>query len=230
MKQQKEILGKKERGVQDTFISSLRISKRKTKKPVMVALVGLVGSGKSSVAREFARHIGGTVVEADAIRVALRKQKESYRRVRVIGENAALEVVGRGGNAILDSDFLDMEKRANFIKNAKDVDARLVFVRTYADIDTMLGRMILAQHSGSPNDFFGGASSSWKGSDRPKGAIVKIREMWRRTPLHYAWKNEGGGTWTRRKLSFPVFAEIDTTDERAWKEAVVKHAKQLLKR
>jgi len=37
--------------VQESFINSLKIDKRKTTQPLVVALVGLVGSGKSSVAQ-----------------------------------------------------------------------------------------------------------------------------------------------------------------------------------
>ena len=66
-----ETLTKKERSAENSFQAKLGIRKRKTKKPLIVAMIGLVGSGKSSVARELARHIGATVVEGDAIRVEL---------------------------------------------------------------------------------------------------------------------------------------------------------------
>jgi len=48
-----------------------------TQTPVIVAIIGLVGSGKSSVAQELAKHIGATVIEGDDIRIELRKQMEN---------------------------------------------------------------------------------------------------------------------------------------------------------
>ncbi len=70
-------------------MAKLDIKKRKTEKPVVVAIIGLVGSGKSSMAQEIAKHIGATIIDGDDIRIELRKQSERYERARAIGENAA---------------------------------------------------------------------------------------------------------------------------------------------
>ena len=77
MVHKREKLTKKERAAQDAFMAKLDIKKRKTEKPVIVAVIGLVGSGKSSVAQELAKHIGATVIEGDDIRIELRKQMEN---------------------------------------------------------------------------------------------------------------------------------------------------------
>ena len=195
MAHKRETLAKKERAAQDAFMAALNIRKRRTKKPVIVAVIGLVGSGKSSVAQELARHIGATVINGDDVRLSLRKQNERYEQARAIAENAALEVVKRGGSAILDSDFIDPKKRAGILEKARAAGVRLVFICTYADFDVMVGRALTADYRNSVDDFFGGASSQWKGSGQSKGAVVKIREMWRRTPHHYRWVNKGGGQW-----------------------------------
>ncbi len=86
---------------------------------------------------------------------------------------------------------------------------------------------LTADYRDSADDFFGGASSSWKGSEQSKGAAVKVREMIRRTPHHYRWVNKDGGKWILKKFPFAVFAEIDTTDGEKWKGAVQKLAKKL---
>ena len=224
-----ESLTKKEHFAQDAFMAKLDIKKRKTEKPVIVAVIGLIGSGKSSVAREIAKHIGATVIESNDIRIELRRQSESYERVWAIAENASVEVVKQGGNVILDSDFVDEKKRASVREKARKAGVRLVFVHTHCNLDVMVGRVLAATYHNRVDDFFGGAKSKWQGSEQSKGAAVKIREMWRRTPHHYRWVNQGGGQWVLKKFPFAIFAEIDTTDSDSWKREVEKCAKQLLR-
>ncbi|MDO8555255.1 MAG: hypothetical protein Q7R75_01685, partial [bacterium] len=149
---------------------------------------------------------------------------------RAIAENAAIEVVKQGGNVILDSDFVDEKKRASVREKARKAGFRLVFVRTHCDLDVVVGRVLTATYHNRVDDFFGGAKSKWQGSEQSKGAAVKVREMWRRTPHHYRWVNQGGGQWVLKKFPFAIFSEIDTTDSDSWKRAVEKCAKQLFTR
>ncbi|MEK7536926.1 MAG: AAA family ATPase [Patescibacteria group bacterium] len=107
MVHRKEVLSPKAQRAQNAYLAKLEVNQRKTKKPVVVGFLGLVGSGKSSVAKDLVRHIGGTVVEGDAIRVCLRKEGERYKYVRQIAENVALEVLKQGGNVVFDSDQAD---------------------------------------------------------------------------------------------------------------------------
>ncbi|MEK7582067.1 MAG: AAA family ATPase [Patescibacteria group bacterium] len=226
MVQHKRELSDKERITQITFMAGLNIRKRKTEKPVIVAIIGLVGSGKSSVAQELATRIGATVIEGDAIRVGLRKQKESYEKTWVIAENVAVEVAKQGGNVVLDSDFVRTEKRASIREKAHKAGVRLVFICTYCDPYVMFGRMITATYRDKIDDFFGGAESKWQGSEQSKGAAVKIHEMWRRTPHHYRWV-KGGGKWAIKNPPCAVLADIDTTDKSSWKREVDECVKKL---
>lgn len=123
MVHKRETLTKKERAAQEAFMAKLDIKERKTKKPVIVAMVGLVGSGKSSVAGKLAEHIGATIIEGDAIRILLRKEGERYEGTRKIAENIGQEIVRRGGNVIFDSDHIDPAKRASLRAVAKKVGA-----------------------------------------------------------------------------------------------------------
>lgn len=227
MVHKREKLTPKEQAAQKSYLTKLNVQKRKTDKPVIVAMIGLVGSGKSSVAQELAKHIGANVIEGDDIRIELRKQNERYERARAIAENVALEVVRQGGNVILDSDFVDAKKRASIREKARKAHVRLVFLCTYADFDVMVGRALTADYRNSVDDFFGGASSQWKESEQSKGAVVKVREMWRRTPHHYRWENKGGGQWVIKNPPCAVIADIDTTDEKEWKKEVADCAKKL---
>ena len=230
MVHKREKLTPKELAAQKSFLAKLGvIQKRKTDEPVIVAMIGLAGSGKSSVSQELSKLIGATVIEGDDIRIELRKHGEQYERARALAENIALEVVNQGGNIILDSDFIDPKKRASIREKARKAGIRLVFICTYTDdFDVMVGRTLTADYKNSVDDFFGGASSQWKGSEQSKGAVVKVREMWRRTPHHYRWENKGGGKWVIKNPPCKVLADIDTTDEKKWKEEVRKCADKLL--
>lgn len=229
MVHRKEVLSPKAQKAQSAYLAKLEASKRKTRKPIVVGFLGLVGSGKSSVAQELARHIGGTIVEGDAIRVCLRKEGEAYKYVRQIAENVALEILKQGGNVVFDSDQADEKKRASVREKIRKAGARLVFIRTYAEPHVMFGRMLSAEYRHSPDDFFGGAKTKWEdGTNQQRGAVIKFGEAWRRTPHHYRWVNEGGGKWVLKKLSFTLLADINTTDENHWKVEVKRAAQKLI--
>ncbi|MCK4553430.1 AAA family ATPase [Candidatus Parcubacteria bacterium] len=222
----------KEQRAQKAFFSTLEVKERTTKQPVIVAIVGLVGSGRSFVAKKLAKHISATVIEGDKIRIELRKQNVSYEKAQIIAENTIIEVIKRGGNVVVDSDNVTEEKRITLQDITELMGATLFYIRTCMDPDVMFGRIVTALCRDLPDDFFGGASSKWdpeeflEADEQSKGAAVKFREMWRRTPLHYDWINKGGGTWTLKKLPFVNF-EIDTTYTKKWKEDVIRIASML---
>lgn len=224
-----ERLTQKEGLAETAFRAKLSFRPRKTREPVIVALIGLVGSGKTFVAGELAERIGATVIEADDIRTELRRQgRQRYEHARAIAENATLEVIRRGGNVVIDSDFVDTNKRASIREKARKAGIRLVFVGVYADLDVIIGRAITSDYRGQANTFFTEASSLWQGNEQSKGAVVKVREMARRLPLHYRWVSQGGGKWVIRKPPCRMLAHIDTTDPELSKHAVESCAKRLL--
>lgn len=223
-----EKLTVKERVAQAIYLATLDVKKRKTNKPIIIALLGLVGSGKSTVSQELAKHIGANVIEGDDIRIELRRLGERFERTRAIAENVAFKVIQQGGNAILDSDFIDAKKRASIRKKARLAGVRLVFIRTYCDLDVVVGRILSAGYGNKEDDFFAGTPSEWKRSEQSKGAVVKVREMWRRTPNHYRWFNKAGGKWILRTFPVNFFAEINTTNEEGWRSAIKRCAMKLM--
>ncbi|QQG42756.1 MAG: AAA family ATPase [Candidatus Giovannonibacteria bacterium] len=194
--------------------------RRVSKKPVVVAIVGLPGSGKSSIAEYLAKLIGAKVISANAIRVALRKQNRGYGQVEIIMEKEALSAIKRRKNIILDSDFSDSKKRRRLERKAGKA-AKIVYIRTYANRDITIGRLLNARYT--PNDLYGGASTDWRGNN--KGAVVALREMWRRTPHHYRWSPQNGGQFVLKKLPIKFLAEIDTGKN--WRQKVRQAAKKL---
>lgn len=107
MPQTNQHLTKSEQRVRDAFLSHLKVTERKTAKPVMVAMIGLVGSGKSFVARKLAPLLGATIIEHDQIRIGLRKEHLPYDHVAAIAEDTAHAVIEHGGNIIFDADSSD---------------------------------------------------------------------------------------------------------------------------
>ena len=195
----------------------------KLKQPKAVAIVGLVGSGKSSVAGYLAKLIGAKIISANVIRVALRKKGRGYGQVANLAEKEASIAVKRGKNVILDSDFVTSKKR-KMLERKIGKAAKIFYLRTFSDRDVLIGRLISAKYT--PNDLYGGASTNWQGKN--KGAVVALREMWRRTPRHYRWSEKGGGTFLLKKLPIKFIAEIDTTTQN-WKTQVKKAAKKISK-
>lgn len=220
-----ERLNEEEKQSQDSFMAKLNFPERKTKNPLIVALIGLVGSGKSMIAKTLAPKIGATVIESDEIRVELRNKVQGYEKARLISENAALDALKRGSNVIMDSDFVDSKKAASLRAKAKKAGAKVVFLRISCDYDVMVGRIISAKYH--EKDFFGGASSKWEGDAQTRGAVVKLREVWRRTPQHYRWVNENGGRWELNNPPVKLFAKIDMTEEKKWRTRLEIIAKDI---
>ena len=218
-------LTKPEQCVRDTFISNLKIQKRKTTRPIVVGMIGLAGSGKSLVARELAPMMGATIIEHDRIRIGLRAAHLPYDHMAIIAADATQEVIWRGGNVIFDTDSIGREKREIIVKIAREAAASVFFIRVTCDLDIMLGR-ILTKLDKKPDLFFQDASLSRKGSVRQKAGVIKMREMIRRMQHHYCWNERNGGTWILKKLSPRPFAEIDTGSPK-WKHKVKRIAQQI---
>lgn len=177
--------------------------------PVIIGMVGAVGSGKSTVAQSLARRIGGIVVSGDDIRLELKKYGAGYDRTWAIAETLAIATINRGASVIIDSDFVDERKRIS-LKEKMEINGYsvlrgvgLYFIRTKCEITVMIQRM----RQNDPGEFF---NTSFMEPDTGKG--VKLFEFVRRMPLHYKWKNKGGGEWKLRQFSW-VSATVDTTTD-----------------
>lgn len=144
-----------------------------------------------------------------------------------------MDVISRGGNAVMDSDFVDPLKRASLIARARRIGAKVVFVRTHSDYDLAAARIIEDYKTGKGEEFFSGASSKYKGDERSKGGIVKLREMDRRKSLHYQWGidllGRTGGRHTLRTLGIPFLSSIDTTDPEEAKRLVDEAAAKIVR-
>ncbi|MFA6429626.1 MAG: AAA family ATPase [Patescibacteria group bacterium] len=222
-----ERLNKKERLALEAFSHDLTFPPRRTDSPLIVCMVGLVGSGKSLVARLLAEHIGAVALNADIIRMYMRKEGLGFDRARLLAEITAHRALDQGSNVVMDSDHIDAAKRASVLARAKKMGVRVVFVRTVCDLDIAFGNIMKEDYNHEDGPFFRDAASPWKDPSVSAGAVVKMREMHRRTWLHYDLRRSGGGQWVlKRTLPFPVFATIDTGKPH-WQEELANTAKNL---
>lgn len=208
-----ETFTEKERLAQENYFKKLETNvQRKTKKPIVISMIGLIGSGKSYTAQKIADMIGAILLSADDLRIEMRKVGERYEGARKIIEDITITLLLAGRSIVIDSDFIDDKKRASIRAKVKDTHAKLIFVRTLCDRDIMIERILNSKFEKSTDDFFGGADS--RSDSQNTGVIVKLREMWRRTPHHYKWINEQGGRWIPKKLNFKHLL-INTNDEKS---------------
>jgi predicted kinase len=207
-------LNPQQQQVQKEFFAGLQPTPRKTRQPLIVAVIGLTGAGKSSVARELVKQIGGTVITGERIRRALQQRGEPEAKAPAIAERLMSEVIREGGNAIIDSDHINIEatNRARLRKRAAALGARLVLIDVVCDFYVAIRRIL----------------SVWKENQPSEQAIEKLIELLDRIPYHYQWTSEHGGMWLRKKLPFKPFAEINTSSEEDWKAEVAAVAEKLL--
>lgn len=200
--------------VRDAHRATLRYGRRGTGRPVVVAMVGLTGSGKSAVARVVAERLAAATLRSDDVRVRLRDAGLGADATRRIYEELCLDVVRGGGNVVLDSDFVAPDKRRRLERVLAGVGARVVYVRTLCEFDVMIGRAFRAE----ADPFFSGAATIWDGSGKERSAVVKIREAQRRIPLHYSWDGAGGvGRYQARALRF-VHHTVNTSKHEVWRQ------------
>ena len=125
--------------------------------PVLVAVMGRIATGKSTVAQQLGCELGWPVFSSDEIRkriagVLLKERTAAGTRARVYSEQmtkatyrALLEyglAAARGcGGAILDATFSDPAIRRNFIQTSDAAGVRMQFVELDTDSETIRRRL-----------------------------------------------------------------------------------------
>lgn len=202
--------------IRGEFVQKSRISGLKTNNPVIVAFVGTIGSGKSTIARMLKKYLGWEIIKKDDIRVVLRERGRGFSpaNTHAVADAMLTKILNGGGNAILDSDFVSIPKRKKLEKFAKRFHARIVYIHVACIIDVALSRLLHARYNPKTTLF--------------QTSTVAVREYMRRLPLHYRW-SPGGGRWIPKKLSIRLFAEIKMEEPRVWKRKIKYVAEKLKK-
>ncbi len=216
MNTNRKALNAQEQAVFLSMKDRLQIVPKLTRNQVVVAMIGLVGSHKSTVSSELAKLVGATVISGDTIRVLLRKKGEGYDEVVQITEGLVRHAIAQGGSVILDSDFIDREKRIWLVELCEELSVPLSFVCTYTE-------ELLSHHTydrlsrDKLNDFYG---------EGDEGRAIRQQEFTRRLPLHYDWKADGGGSWSIKlpPQDVNVIMDIETLHETTMKVGIGKAA------
>lgn len=224
----KSKLTEREKEAQQKFIENLHLpEKNNGYAGKIVAMVGLIGSGKSRIAQALAKEVPAIIVEGDAVRIRLREAGAGYDRAWKICENTAIVAAGQGVHVVVDADYIAAEKRASLNQAAKKAGIDVIYLRTICDFDVMIGRMMASSYP--EHSFFGGASTIWQGTADQRGAVIKIRELIMRLASHYEMektKYPARYQWVPRIFSFVDFI-VNTTDEKKWPKRLEKIAKQI---
>jgi uncharacterized protein len=125
----------------------------RSRRPLVLVLCGVAGSGKTTLARELAPLSGFPHVSSDVIRkrlagiaisecggAELYSSESTMRTYRALGE-AAREGVQRRGAVIVDATFHRRSERAAFRSGMGDVSARILFVECRAAPNVLLARV-----------------------------------------------------------------------------------------
>jgi len=123
------------------------LARRRT--PSLIVLCGIVGTGKSTVARLLSDALGAPCVSSDRIRERLladvpRPQRYTdARRERVYVEllRAAADVVSSGRRAVLDATFETAAQRADALRIARDAGADAWLVETTGEPSVIIERL-----------------------------------------------------------------------------------------
>jgi aminoglycoside phosphotransferase family enzyme/predicted kinase len=137
-----------------TVYLDLAMAATTSKKPFIIAMTGLSGTGKSIAATSLSRALGAAIVASDVVRREMElPEKDSIgwqqgryapdKRVQVYQEmiRRVQAIVAKGKPVILDASFLETERREDAARAAKSVDIPLVFVETVADDDVVRKRL-----------------------------------------------------------------------------------------
>ncbi|MCX6786790.1 MAG: hypothetical protein NTU85_03190 [Candidatus Kaiserbacteria bacterium] len=170
------------------------------KNPTIIALIGIAGSGKSSVAQALSKHIH----HAHAHAVVICADK-------IYAFNQESDVI------IVDSDLVDTKKRASLNKEAKKIGASIVFIYVSCDVGVMVGRIVdTIRRTNCTSD------SEWK--RKKMEAITKLQEMLHLLPKHYRLVS---GHWEKKDPPCAVLANIDTTDSSSWEKEVEEVCREI---
>lgn len=106
---------------------------------VIVGIIGLIGSGKTTTARLITEKLKGAVlVKSDSARFLLNEAGLDYSLVKDIIYPTAAWLLGQGYSVVFDGDSVDQEKRDEIEHLADKHNAAYHFVRIKADKETSL--------------------------------------------------------------------------------------------
>ncbi|MEK7121600.1 MAG: ATP-binding protein [Patescibacteria group bacterium] len=120
--------------VQD-FLSRLSLPETKADKPFVVAMIGLIGSGRTMVAKMFVEKLKGAVlIKSDSARYLLKEADLPWGdNVRQILKGVATDLLNREYGVVFDGNATDEEDRKNISDMANQNGAEVFYIRINID-------------------------------------------------------------------------------------------------
>ena len=138
------------------------------KKPLLIITVGLVGTGKSTVARALAKRLGLTVISSDITRKKLAGMPPMEHRFEGFSGGIytpeftrqtydtmfaeAKDILASGDSVVLDASFIRSEERLKAKQLAEDINADFLIVETVLPEDIIKERLARRLELGSVSD------------------------------------------------------------------------------
>lgn len=120
--------------VQD-LLSRLHLPKTKSAKPFIVAMIALIGSGRTTVAKLLAKKLPGAIlVQANSVRFLLQESKMGWGdNVKQVLKGAAANLLSKGYGVIFDGNASDEAERKNIQEIADQTGAGVYYIRINID-------------------------------------------------------------------------------------------------
>lgn len=115
----------------EDFLSRLSLPLQKSKNPLMIAAIGLVGSGRTTAAEKFTELIDGLVlVQSNSARYLLKEMGLPWgQNVRDILKQVSKSLLSGGYGVVFDGNAADEEDRQGITETAQEFGARIFYVR-----------------------------------------------------------------------------------------------------
>ncbi len=123
------------RRLSENFVERLVLPASMTRRPCIIATIGLTGSGRTTAARRIAGHIPGAVlVQANSARYLLKEAGLPWgQNVRDIIKQVGDTLLKRGYAVVFDGNVSDPEDRANIAELAASAKAPVFYIRILLD-------------------------------------------------------------------------------------------------
>ena len=120
------------------FLSRLQLPAEKAEKLFIVATIGLIGSGRSTVAKMVADKVKGAVLlSSNSARYLLKEAGLPWGdNVRQILKGVATDLLSRGYSVVFDGNAADGEDRKNINEIAAQTGASVHYIRINIDPET----------------------------------------------------------------------------------------------
>jgi len=117
------------------FLSRLALPEAKADKPFIIATIGLVGSGRTTVAQKIVERLKGAVlVSSNSARYLLKQANLPWgENVRQILKAVTLELMNKGYGVVFDGNAADEEDRKNIQDIAEQTGASVSYIRINID-------------------------------------------------------------------------------------------------